>query len=84
MWKPEQLLEGKDFDPVFAHSIVRKYPDLDDILWDSCVLEMETTTSGWQTMYSHELWLFYRGECVATLTSGYVSEKQFYKYIMDS
>ena len=84
MWKPEQLLEGKDFDPVFAHAIVRKYPELDDILWDACFVDTEDMYYVGYAEYQHYLKLCYKGEDVATLTSGWVSEKQFYKYIMDS
>lgn len=84
MWKPEQLLEGKDFDPVFAHSIVRKYPELDDILWDACFVDTEDMYYVGYSEHQHYLKLCYKGEDVATLTSGWVKEKQFYKYIMDS
>ena len=84
MWKPEQLLEGKDFDPVFAHAIVRKYPELDDILWDMCSVERDEGMNGWDMFYWHILHLDYKGETVATLTSNGTPEKQFYKFIMDS
>lgn len=84
MWKPEQLLEGKDFDPVFAHAIVRKYPELDDILWDACFVDKRETVNGWKNCYFHELCLYYKGEIVATLSGGLCYEEQFYKFIMDS
>lgn len=84
MWKPEQLLEGKDFDPVFAHAIVRKYPELDDILWEQCYVDRDYDMIGWHHTYFHKLRLVYKGETIATLTSGGVPEKQFYKFIMDS
>lgn len=76
MWKPEQLLEGKDFDPVFAHAIVRKYPELDDILWDACYLE--------RVEEYYKLRLAYRGEDVALLSAGETSKDSFYKFILDS
>lgn len=84
MWKPEQLLEGKDFDPVFAHAIVRKYPELDDILWDECSVDIKESVRGWEAYYFHTLCLYYKGEIVATLFNNGTREKQFYKYIMDS
>lgn len=85
MWKPEQLLEGKDFDPIFAHAIVRKYPELDNILWDACYLDRDaehylvTLPTYW-----HKLRLEYRGEAVALLSTEGTQEQSFYKYIMDS
>lgn len=84
MWKPEQLLEGKDFDPVFAHAIVRKFPELDDILWDKCYVDRGYDMIGWNHTYFHKLRLDYKGETIATLSRDGVAEKQFYKYIMDS
>lgn len=85
MWKPEQLLEGKDFDPVFAHAIVRKYPELDDILWDACYLErVEEYYLMTMPTYWHKLRLAYRGEDVALLSAGETQKDSFYKFIMDS
>lgn len=88
MWKPEQLLQGKDFDPVFAHAIVRKFPELDDILWDRCYVKVETIEVGYSSRkdYLHFLELDYRFETVANLYApdGYVQEESFYKYIMGS
>lgn len=84
MWKPEQLLEGKDFDPIFAHAIVRKFPELDDILWDMCFVDSDFNMIGWHYTYFHKLRLVYKGETVATLSNAGVDEPQFYKYIMSS
>lgn len=85
MWKPEQLLEGKDFDPVFAHAIVRKYPELDDILWDACYVDTdEIRYIGAPTVYTHKLRLDYRNEEVAILWGVTSPEESFYKFIMGS
>lgn len=83
MWKPEQLLQGKDFDPVFAHAIVRKFPELDDILWDRCYVKIDYLN---RKDFLHYLELDYRFETVANLHApdGYVQEESFYKYIMGS
>ena len=85
MWKPEQLLEGKDFDPIFAHAIVRKYPELDNILWDACYLDRDEEHY-MMTMptYWHKLRLEYRGAEVAVLSAGETQEQSFYKFIMVS
>lgn len=85
MWKPEQLLEGKGFDPVFAHAIVRKYPELDDILWDACYLERDEEYYTFSMpMYWHKLRLSYRGEDVALLSAENTAKESFYNFIMDS
>ncbi len=84
MWKPEQLLEGKDFDPVFAHAIVRKYPELDDILWDACSVDTDLMKFYGERVYEHYLRLDYRGEEVAKLSAGDTKKESFYKFIMDS